>query len=332
MKKFLITEKQLKFIVDNFDMLNEQASDIPVTEKDTKTTKTSSDFGQFFLDNMVTINKDENFINFVNKLFTDIQNTIKNKEEIIKIDINVISTATSVRATNKLPENVTKADHTYNGIVPLNKWSNVNKLISEDLITKLPNNYDPKNGYYRISGGNKYLSKTRGELLANYLKKSLTETYRIPEDKITIETTYKVDQPEKKVLATLSIISKPKEIEWGGCYTKYHVSFLNGSLTNAGYWIDLSNGKHDLVGSTKDHAFNFLKDMQKNNIILIDVTRDLAKKFHNKVVEIGQSKGNGMTYINDWAKPSPDEIYELLKTIIGDNNINKNCKPIMRTR
>ena len=52
MKKFLITEKQLKFIVDNFYLLNEQ-------EETTRSLPTI-DFNNSFLDNMVKIYQNDN--------------------------------------------------------------------------------------------------------------------------------------------------------------------------------------------------------------------------------------------------------------------------------
>ena len=170
MKKFLISEKQLKYIVDNFDLLNEQ-------EEVTRSLP-PIDFNNSFLDNMVKIYQNDILTKKLSELDNNINQSKKENSEILKsISITINAGSSSLPATNKLPTGINKPDHTYNGIVPEDKWSTSTKRIQEEAVNKLPSNYNPKNGYYRILDGNKYLSEQRANNLKIYLDQYIKNKY-----------------------------------------------------------------------------------------------------------------------------------------------------------
>lgn len=217
-RRIQITESQLKYIVDNINTINEQ-----VKEENLPTIP----FEGSFLNNMVTVKPDNPELQkSLNLLDSHIQKAGGEGKTLKSISIKVDAGASEPRATNKLPEGVTKPDHTYNGIVPENMWTTVNKQVQPEAITKLPPNYNINQGYYAIQNGNKFLAQTRAENLQKYLNGYLNKKYSGAEIKINVIDV--TSSKEKMVKATIDGIvfdkpTEPKPSPWTIIYPWYQI-------------------------------------------------------------------------------------------------------------
>ena len=129
----------------------------------------SINFEKSFKNNMVFVDGNNSEVqNAINQLDGYIQKSKDDEKELKSIGITINAGASELRATNRLPEGVTKPDHDYGGIVPANMWTTVDKRVQSAAITQIPPSYNPNQGYYAIKDGNKYLAQKRvGFLVAN---------------------------------------------------------------------------------------------------------------------------------------------------------------------
>jgi hypothetical protein len=284
MKKFLISEKQLKFIVDNFDLLNEQ-------ENIQTRSLPTIDFNNSFLDNMVKIYQNDN----LNKTLSELDNYIKqarkeNKEVLESISITIDAGSSSLPATNKLPAGINKPDHTYNGIVPENKWTTSTKRIQQEAINKLPSNYNPKNGYYRILDGNKYLAEQRANNLKIYLDQYIKNKYG--NIKIDINIKNVNESTTKFVSATIdSVVFKRKKILRNFYIEDYIIKNSEGK-----YFVPISPSK---VWGTKK--------LNSNNDFTKEKSQELLKKIitDREVLVIDYPKAKNSEYESTYGLNKP---------------------------
>ena len=156
----------------------------------------SIDFEKSFKNNMVFVDGTNSEVqNAINQLDGYIQKSKEGEKELKSIGIIINAGASELRATNRLPEGVTKPDHDYGGIVPANMWTTVDKRVQSAAITQLPPSYNPNQGYYAIKDGNKYLAQKRAENLQKYLNGYLNKKYSGSAIKINIVG---VNQTKKK--------------------------------------------------------------------------------------------------------------------------------------
>ena len=131
----------------------------------------SIDFEKSFKNNMVFVDGNNSEVqNAINQLDGYIQKSKEGEKELKSIGITINAGASELRATNRLPEGVTKPDHDYGGIVPANMWTTVDKRVQSASITQLPPSYNPNQGYYAIKDGNKYLAQKKGRKFTKILK------------------------------------------------------------------------------------------------------------------------------------------------------------------
>ena len=339
-KKIYITESQLDYIIKNVDLLNEQTNTQPI---DSPEGEVKENFDASFLDNMISFNPDESREAY-NKFFTAIGRKQKGGEIIKKITLNISSTATKARATNKLPDGVTKPDHTYGGKVPANLWTTVDKRLSESEVDKLPEGYTPQQGYYPIKGGNEFLAMNRGLQLQKYLKNVLIQTYKIPEDKIiSPDPVWSVDQPDKIIAARMLIDSIPFEEVWGLCFKDVKISVNMtkvGSIAGGGYWwkgrggspTSEPQGAIDLIEYLQQKGSSVNTKFGIGSRVNDSVNKEEAgRKLHELVMNYAKSgvKSNGrilgLGYNNDLLE-------EFLVKSVGEGNLNPTCSKIERNR
>ena len=224
------------------------------------------DFNNSFLDNMVKIYQNDN----LNKKLSELDNYIKqaikeNKEVLESISITIDAGSSSLPATNKLPAGISKADHTYNGIVPENKWTTSTKRIQQEAINKLPSNYNPKNGYYRILDGNKYLAEQRANNLKIYLDQYIKNKYG--NIKIDINIKNVNEATTKFVSATIdSVVFKRKKILRDFYIEDYIIKNSEGK-----YFVPISPSK---VWGTKKLNINNDFTKEKSQELLKKVLTD----------------------------------------------------------
>lgn len=195
-RRIQITESQLRYIIENVNRVDEQ-----IIEENLPTIS----FEKSFKNNMVTIDPNNSEVqNAINQLDGYIEKARSENKELKSIDISINAGASDARATNRLPEGVSKPDHDYGGIVPANKWTTVNKRVQSSAISQLPSNYNPNQGYFAIKDGNKYLAQKRAENLQKNLNTYLNKKYNGAQIKVNIVD---VNQTNKKFVdATINSI------------------------------------------------------------------------------------------------------------------------------
>ncbi len=163
MKKFLITEKQLKFIVDNFDLLNEQ-------ENIQTRSLPTIDFNNSFLDNMVKIYQNDNLTNVLSELDKIIVEAREKNEKLKSISITINAGSSTPKATNSLPSGVNHPDHDYDGLLSMEvcKTGKKNKCW-------LP--ASRRDERINITNGNTYLANQRANNLKVYLEQYIRSNY-----------------------------------------------------------------------------------------------------------------------------------------------------------
>jgi len=96
------------------------------------------EFDQLFPDNMVTPRK-ESYEPVIKQMADDLNKALSEKKKLSDIKINIISSASSRRATDAIPKGHTKLDHNYGGEEPNNEFLaknrgvNIKKVIIEKL-------------------------------------------------------------------------------------------------------------------------------------------------------------------------------------------------------
>lgn len=205
------------------------------------------DFSKSLKDNMIGIYVDDTVLQ---QSLGEWDDRIKQEEDkrrkLESITIDVSAGATEVAATNRLPKGVSGPDHDYGGIVPKDKWTthNQNKLSQEAPVGKIPVDYDPNSGYYRIKDGNKFLVINRVKKLSEKLKKYFAEhhpdikpifnpRYLTRADKPFATTkitgvTYKKEVPETKIPYIQRLLNMPS----GMHQSKYHFVNKSGNYKN----------------------------------------------------------------------------------------------------
>ena len=173
MKKFLITEKQLKFIVDNFDMLNEQ-------ENIQTRSLPTIDFNSTFLDNMVKIYQNDNLTNALSELDQNINKYRKKNKKLKSISVIINAGSSTPTATNSLPSGVNHPDHEYNGLLSINVCEKGKK----DKCWLPSSRRDER---VNITNGNIYLANQRANNLKVYLEKYLRDKYGVAQITINIK-------------------------------------------------------------------------------------------------------------------------------------------------
>jgi hypothetical protein len=330
-KKIYITESQLDYIIKNVDLLTEQVDTQPTQSPEGEV---KENFDASFSDNMISFNPDESREAY-NKFFTAISRKQKAGEIIKGVTLQINSSASSARATNKLPNGVTKPDHTYGGKVPTNLWTTVDKRLSESEVDKLPEGYTPQQGYYPIKGGNEFLAMNRGLQLQKYLKNVLIQTYKVSESVITSpDPVWQVNQPKKSVNARMSIESQPFEERWGTCY-KGFIGSVNAMGKNKVFLNYEGSDGGAVYGSLKFvDFFNHLQNhgptdhwnTGKGSMIGPNVnTTAASEKFYKLALE----KANGKTL---FLNKNLEIFEELLIASVGEDNFNPACSKIMRKR
>jgi hypothetical protein len=338
-RRIQITESQLRYIIENVDRIDEQTKTVATQSEEGEISK---NFGDLFLPNMVTISKDDRYRAAMNEFFTSLARRKKAGEVIKSISINIVSSATGDRATNKLPDGVNAPDHDYGGRVPSNQWTTVNKRVSADEVDRLPDGYNPQSGYYAIRGGNQFLTQTRANNIESVLVNALVNTYKIPQEKITVNKQSLLDQDLRYVTARMDIDSHPFEDIWGLCYKDVKISVnvtKPGSLAGGGYWWKgRSNpqsdpqGAIDLIKYLQSKASIVNKQFGIGSRVKENVNAESAgEKLHQLVMNYAKSgvKGLdrhlGMGYRNDLLE-------DFLIKSVGAENLNPSCSKIMRSR
>jgi len=204
----------------------------------------SINFEKSFKNNMVFVDGNNSEVqNAINQLDGYIQKSKDDEKELKSIGITINAGASELRATNRLPEGVTKPDHDYGGIVPANMWTTVDKRVQSAAITQIPPSYNPNQGYYAIKDGNKYLAQKRAENLQKYLNEYLNKKYSGSAIKISIVG---VNQTKKKFVdATInSIVFKEPEQQIYPYQIIYDWYRIGGKDTPY-VLIDGANSKYD---------------------------------------------------------------------------------------
>jgi hypothetical protein len=204
----------------------------------------SINFEKSFKNNMVFVDGNNSEVqNAINQLDGYIQKSKDDEKELKSIDITINAGASELRATNRLPEGVTKPDHDYGGIVPANMWTTVDKRVQSAAITQIPPSYNPNQGYYAIKDGNKYLAQKRAENLQKYLNEYLNKKYSGSAIKINIVG---VNQTKKKFVNAVidSIVFEIPDIPENRYIIIYDWYQIGGKDTPY-VLIDGENSKYD---------------------------------------------------------------------------------------
>jgi hypothetical protein len=204
----------------------------------------SINFEKSFKNNMVFVDGNNSEVqNAINQLDGYIQKSKDDEKELKSIDITINAGSSELRATNRLPEGVTKPDHDYGGIVPANMWTTVDKRVQSAAITQIPPSYNPNQGYYAIKDGNKYLAQKRAENLQKYLNEYLNKKYSGSAIKINIVG---VNQTKKKFVNAVidSIVFEIPDIPENRYIIIYDWYQIGGKDTPY-VLIDGENSKYD---------------------------------------------------------------------------------------
>lgn len=204
----------------------------------------SINFEKSFKNNMVFVDGNNSEVqNAINQLDGYIQKSKDDEKELESIGVTINAGASELRATNRLPEGVTKPDHDYGGIVPANMWTTVDKRVQSAAITQIPPSYNPNQGYYAIKDGNKYLAQKRAENLQKYLNEYLNKKYSGSAIKISIVG---VNQTKKKFVdATINsiVFSTPPQPQ--SKYIIIYDWYQIGGKDTPYVLIDGENSKYD---------------------------------------------------------------------------------------
>jgi hypothetical protein len=250
-KRFLISEKQLKFIVDNFDLLNEQ-------EEITRSLPTI-DFNNSFLDNMVRIYQNDNLTNALSELDKNIVDSREKSDERLRsITITINAGSSTPKATNSLPSGVNHPDHDYDGLLSMNICEKGKK----DKCWLPSSRRDER---VNITNGNTYLANQRANNLKVYLEKYLKTKYGDAQITINIKDVNESTTKFASAVIDSIVFKKPVEPK----YPYYILANARRRKSDGKYFIPVSGSK---VWGTKK--------LNTNN----DFTKEKAQGLLGKVI------------------------------------------------
>jgi hypothetical protein len=256
----------------------------------------SINFEKSFKNNMVFVDGNNSEVqNAINQLDGYIQKSKDDEKELKSIDITINAGSSELRATNRLPEGVTKPDHDYGGIVPANMWTTVDKRVQSAAITQIPPSYNPNQGYYAIKDGNKYLAQKRAENLQKYLNEYLNKKYSGSAIKINIVG---VNQTKKKfVNAVIDSIVFERPTIPEPQYTIIYDWYQIGGKDTPYVLIDGENSKYDKKLQHSQWGRG-IKNLRQSFVDAVEATKSVSVAGYTKTSGSG---GRGVGEIEFYA-------------------------------